>query len=157
MRAALRAREARPRSFSAAIVSATRTWGWGVSALTSAPAAPEANAWSRKRWPSVASPFSAMKRWSGSTSRESKVTPVASKAVDAVPRVAAARHFPRAGGALENVAADRGRILAARIVVGDDDEIGQPRRHRAHLGPLADVAVAAGAEDDDQPPARMRP
>ena len=63
----------------------------------------------------------------------------------------------RAGRAGQDVAPDRGRILAARIVVGDDDQVGQPRRHRAHLGALADVAVAAGAEHDDQPVARMRP
>ena len=45
----------------------------------------------------------------------------------------------------------------ARIVVGDDDPVGEPRRRRAHLGALARVAVAAGAEDDDQPVPGVRP
>ena len=63
----------------------------------------------------------------------------------------------RAGRAGQDVAPDRGRILAARIVVGDDDQVGEPRRDRAHLGALADVAVAAGAEHDDQPAPGMRP
>ncbi|PAV93170.1 hypothetical protein WR25_16446 [Diploscapter pachys] len=40
----MRARAARPRSFRAAKVSATRTCGWGVSADTIAPAAPCAKA-----------------------------------------------------------------------------------------------------------------
>ena len=49
-----------------------------------------------------------------------------------------------------------GRVLAARIVVGDDDDVGQPRRDAAHFRPLALVAVAAGAEDGDQPPFDVR-
>ena len=61
---------------------------------------------------------------------------------------------PWAGG--EDGAADRGRVLAARIVVGDDDDIGEPRRDRAHHRPLARVAVAAAAEHDDEPAAAMR-
>ncbi len=58
------------------------------------------------------------------------------------------------GGA--NGAADRRRILAARVVVGDDDAIGQALGDGAHLRPLAGVAVAAAAEDDDEPAAAMR-
>ena len=223
------------------------------------PGGPAAKALSRKRWPSVASPFRATNRWPGSTSRESKATPPASKspcadaadgrgdllggperahrrpcsratrhhsevsrhrvlptrATEAGPPLfrpapiaaknrdcpsfhaahslatvtsskgstlsptiwpcswplparrmmssgpasatAAAiasrrpRHLAGARRASQDVAPDRRRILAPRIVVGDDDEVGQPGRDRAHLGPLADVAVAAGAEDDDQP------
>ena len=53
--------------------------------------------------------------------------------------------------------ADLRRVLAARIVVGDDDQVGQARRDRAHLRPLALVAVAAGAEHGDQPAFDMRP
>ena len=42
----------------------------------------------------------------------------------------------------------------ARIVVGDDGDVGQAGGDRAHQRPLAAVAVAAGAEDHDQPAAR---
>ena len=42
-------------------------------------------------------------------------------------------------------------ILAPRIVVGDDGEIGLIRRDAPHLGPLALVAVAAAAEHHDEP------
>src|SRR5687768_9192681 len=66
-------------------------------------------------------------------------------------RLAAAGHLSGAGSALHDAAPDRRRILAPGIVVGDDGEVGKPSRHRAHLRALADVAVAAGAEDDDQP------
>ena len=45
---------------------------------------------------------------------------------------------------------DRLRILAARVVGGDDDDVGVPRGRRAHQRALAAVAVAAGADDDDQ-------
>ena len=70
---------------------------------------------------------------------------------------AAAAPRARRGAPCQDVAPDRGRVLAPRIVVGDDDEVGEPGRDRAHLGPLADVAVAAGAEDDDQPVPGVRP
>ena len=56
-----------------------------------------------------------------------------------------------------HLGADRRRVLAARIVVGDDDHVGQPRRDRAHRPALALVAVAAGAEDGDQPALDVRP
>ena len=59
----------------------------------------------------------------------------------------------RGGG--QDLAADGRRILAARIVVGDDDAIGEPRGDLAHLRTLAAVAIAAAAEDDDQPAAGM--
>ena len=41
----------------------------------------------------------------------------------------------------------------ARVVGGHDRHVGEPPRHRAHLGALAAVAVAAAAEHHDQPPA----
>ncbi len=55
---------------------------------------------------------------------------------------------PGRGG--ENRGADRGRVLRARIVVGDDDDVGRAGRDLAHDRPLARVAVAAAAEDDDR-------
>jgi hypothetical protein len=48
--------------------------------------------------------------------------------------------------------ADGGRVLAARIVVGDVDHVGQFGGDRAHLRPLAAIAVAAAAEDHHKPP-----
>ena len=56
----------------------------------------------------------------------------------------------RAGG--EHGGADRRRVLAARIVVGDDRDVGERARDRAHQRPLAAIAVAAGAEHHVQPP-----
>ena len=53
--------------------------------------------------------------------------------------------------------ADRGRILRARVVVGDDQHVGAARGHLAHHRPLAAVAVAAAAEHDDQPAGGERP
>ena len=37
-------------------------------------------------------------------------------------------------------------VLGPRVVRGQDDHVGQPRRHRAHLRPLPRVAVAAAPE-----------
>ena len=45
------------------------------------------------------------------------------------------------------------RVLGARVVVGDDQDVGQARRDLAHHRALAGVAVAARAEHDEQPPA----
>ena len=53
-------------------------------------------------------------------------------------------------GALEHVLDDRERILAARVVGGHDHVVGALHGDGAHHGPLAAVAVAAGAEDADQ-------
>ena len=58
--------------------------------------------------------------------------------------------FGRAGRAGHDGGADRCRIFAARIVVGDDHHVGHARRDRAHVWPFALVAVAAGAEHGDQ-------
>ena len=46
---------------------------------------------------------------------------------------------------------DRRRLLGARVVGGDDGEVGELAAGPAHLRPLVAVAVAAGAEDRDQP------
>ena len=63
----------------------------------------------------------------------------------------------RARTPLQDVGADRLSCLAAGIVVGDDDAIGEPRRRLAHQRPLAAIAVAAGAEDEMQLTLRVRP
>ena len=52
----------------------------------------------------------------------------------------------------EHVLDDRERILAARVVRGDDGHVRKLDRDSAHQRPLVAVAVAARAEDDDQPP-----
>src|SRR5699024_62814 len=52
--------------------------------------------------------------------------------------------------ALPDGGADHGRVLGTGIVVGENDHIGFPRRGPAHVEALAAVAVAAGAEDDDE-------
>ena len=48
---------------------------------------------------------------------------------------------------------DRERILAARVVGGDDHAVGEARGDRAHQRALGRVAVAAGAEHDREAPA----
>ena len=65
-------------------------------------------------------------------------------------RVAPAGDFACVGpGALHDRGTDRGRILATGVVIGDDHQVGQFRRDRAHRSALALVAVAAGAEHGD--------
>src|SRR5579859_6340110 len=44
------------------------------------------------------------------------------------------------------------RVFFARVLIGDDREVGQPRGSGAHVGPLYPVAVARRPEDGDQPP-----
>src|SRR4051812_4531358 len=61
---------------------------------------------------------------------------------------------PATGGAVEDRPADLGRLLAARVVVGDHHDVGVPANDLAHEGPLAGVAVASSAEDHDQPSSR---
>src|SRR4051812_2846601 len=51
--------------------------------------------------------------------------------------------------ALEDLGDDRARVLVARVVRGDDHDVGVVARDCAHERPLRAVAVAAGAEDDD--------
>ena len=62
-----------------------------------------------------------------------------------------------AGRRGEDRGADRGGVFAARIVVGDDDAVGLGGGDGAHQGPLAAVAVAAGAEHHDEPAAGVGP
>ena len=65
---------------------------------------------------------------------------------------AAVADIERAGRGGENCGADFVRRFAARIIVGDDHHIGETRRNLAHDRPFAGVAVAAAAEDHDEPP-----
>ena len=57
----------------------------------------------------------------------------------------------RRGGARHDRRADRGRILVARVVVGDDDQVGEFGRDPTHRLALALVAVAARAEHHGEP------
>ena len=63
----------------------------------------------------------------------------------------AARAHPRQHGG-----ADGGGVFTARIVVGDDGDVGLACGDAAHFRALAGIAVAAGAEYHDQPAANMR-
>ena len=63
--------------------------------------------------------------------------------------------LPRARRRGEDFGADRGGVLGARIVVGDDRLVGQLAGDGAHLRTLALVAVAAAAEDHDEPVLRI--
>ena len=65
-------------------------------------------------------------------------------------RLGAVADFGRACCRGQNSGADRGRALAARIVVGDDDAVGILLRDAAHDRPLAGIAVATGAEHHHQ-------
>ena len=58
----------------------------------------------------------------------------------------------RVGTGLEDGGADRRRCFGARIVVGDDDGIGELGGGRAHQGALARIAVAAAAEQHHEAP-----
>src|SRR6478672_12807544 len=53
--------------------------------------------------------------------------------------------------ALEHGGPDTGRVLRARVVVGDDHNVGLPHGGRTHRSPLGPVAVAASPQHDDEP------
>ena len=58
---------------------------------------------------------------------------------------------------LEHVLDDRERLLGARVVGRHDRDVREVGRDLAHQRPLAAVAIASGAEDDDDAPlARAR-
>ena len=80
------------------------------------------------------------------------------RAARAPARIASARSpISRAPGrAGQDLGADRLGLLAARIVVGDDDVIGERGGDPAHDRPLALVAVAAAAEHAHEPARRER-
>src|ERR1700722_6970716 len=65
-------------------------------------------------------------------------------------RFRAVTDFRGAPGGSKNRGADRSRIFAARIVVGDDDLVSVLSSDRAHQRSFSRVAVAARAEHDDQ-------
>ena len=57
------------------------------------------------------------------------------------------------GNPVEDLGDDRVRVLGARVVGGDDADVGQLGPDAAHQRALLAVAVAAAAEDADQPAA----
>jgi hypothetical protein len=57
----------------------------------------------------------------------------------------------RVGHRGQDLIEDRARIFGARVIAGDHREIGLGRDHRAHLGALGRIAIAAAAEHADQP------
>src|ERR1041385_499922 len=65
-------------------------------------------------------------------------------------RLGAIADFSRALGLREDGGTDGGGLLAARIVVGDDDPIGIFNGNTPHDRSFALVAVAAGAEYDNE-------
>ncbi len=80
--------------------------------------------------------------------------PLAAHLEGAGDRVPAVRDHERVGGPRRRDAAadlleDRLGRLAAGVVRGEDDDVGEPRRHRAHERPLGAVAVPPAAEDGD--------
>ena len=77
-------------------------------------------------------------------------SPLASIATASAIAAATVADLPRPARSGQHLAAYLGGVLAPRIVVGDDGEIGLGRRDTPHLGPLAFVAVAAAAEHDDE-------
>src|ERR1043166_7417206 len=72
------------------------------------------------------------------------------RAADRLTPIADLANVRRAGGAVHDGGADRGGIFAARIVVGNDDAIGALGGNGAHQRTLALVAIAAGAEYDNE-------
>ena len=98
-------------------------------------------------WP-VSWPLPATTRTSPGSEHGARAARIAS------PRSPISLRARRAG---QDLGADRGRVLRARIVVGDDGHVGQLGGDLAHQRALAPVPVAAGAEHHDQPAARVRP
>ena len=77
-------------------------------------------------------------------------------------RLAAVAHLDHLGAVparapVQHRGPDRGRVLGARVVVGDDQDVGEPGGDLAHDRPLARVPVTPGAEHDDQPAVGQRP
>ena len=64
---------------------------------------------------------------------------------------------PRGLGRRRDLLEDGHAILAARILVGDDDHVGQPRRDPAHGSALLPIALPRRPEDRPQPSGGRRP
>jgi len=69
------------------------------------------------------------------------------------------RHDPLPGVALgvrrdaaQDVVDDAARLLVARVVGGDDDDVAQPAGHRAHQRPFGAITIPSAAEHGDEPP-----
>ena len=72
---------------------------------------------------------------------------------DGEPAVADLEHLGAgAPGAVEHRGPDGRRVLGTGVVVGDDQDVGEPAGDLAHQRALPGVAVAARADHDDQPP-----
>ena len=71
-------------------------------------------------------------------------------------RLAPVGDFRGAGGGGQDFGADLIGVLAARIVVGDDDAIGQIAGDAAHFRAFSLVSVAAAAEHHGERARRMR-
>src|SRR5205823_10624192 len=56
-----------------------------------------------------------------------------------------------------NLLDDPRRVLAARVIRGDDDHIAQASGYGAHQRALGAIAVASGAEHGDDPSSREWP
>src|ERR1700730_15001123 len=72
-------------------------------------------------------------------------------------RFAAVADLPAALGGGQDRRADRRRIFAAGIVVGDNDMVGMLSGDRAHQRTLAGIAVAAGAKLHNEAAFGVRP
>ena len=68
------------------------------------------------------------------------------------PRAGPGRSRARRRRPADDLVDDRARVLAARVVGGDDRDVGEVARDPAHHRPLLAVAVAAAAEDADDAP-----
>ena len=61
----------------------------------------------------------------------------------------------RGRGTRQHGGSDRGRVFVARIVVGDDDQVGQLGGDFAHRCPLTRIAITARTHDDGQAAAAL--
>ena len=76
---------------------------------------------------------------------------------DREPAVPHLEHLgPTGAGAVEHGGADRRGVLGAGVVVGDDQDVGQPRADLAHQRALDRVAVAARPDHHDHLALRQR-
>ena len=74
-----------------------------------------------------------------------------------LPATSTAGDLDRAGSSGKHFRTDLVRVLAARIIVGNDYDVGEARCDSSHFRPLALIAIAARTEDGDEPLIDMRP